>query len=278
MEPISFIKSLLGGLPGVDNSTNINIENIVIAEDGETEITEDGSVKISKDELDEGKLKEGFDEDVIDSFQPIDSAEEIEDIQKHVGDQEIEETLEYFNDLIRKQHLEALEAALYMRKLVEEENRDPEKIKQDIKSEYGAEGRKISTLCSAGYFDKGNYLRELHKNMEEEEKFEERFDEIVRYLPFTVFVSRWNNKKDVMIELRRKLLKYNKYSVRFVDVRGIGEQNIDKIQKVVTRLDEELDSLEYSERERDEELRVRINPKSIDHWEHVEEVKDNIEE
>ncbi|MFB6189995.1 MAG: hypothetical protein ABEJ91_00285, partial [Candidatus Nanohaloarchaea archaeon] len=92
-----------------------------------------------------------------------------------------------------------------MRKLVEEEDKNPEPIKEDIQDRFGEEGRKITSLCSAGYFDEDGYLRELYQNMNQEDDFQDRFDEIVRFLPFTVFVSKWDSNKDVMIDLRRKL-------------------------------------------------------------------------
>jgi hypothetical protein len=281
-----FISGLLGGLIEVDNSKNVNIDNVIVASDKNTEIKEDGSVVIEDDDLTDEKLselKKGFENDEVESFTPIDSAEEIEAIEKHINDSEIEEILTYFDGLLRENHHNALEASLYMRKLVEEEETNPESIKDDIEDQFGPEGRNISSLCSAEYFDKEGYLRELHQNMAEDNDFEkndfkERFDEIVRYLPFTVFVSQWDSNKDVMIDLKRKLLKYQKYNVRFVDVRGIGEKNTKKINTVVNTLANETEDLEYESRKRDGELRIRIDPKSISEFEHVEDAEDKFKE
>ncbi|MFB6189994.1 MAG: hypothetical protein ABEJ91_00280, partial [Candidatus Nanohaloarchaea archaeon] len=72
--------------------------------------------------------------------------------------------------------------------------------------------------------------------------------------------------------------KYQKYNVRFVDVRGIGEKNTSKIRNVINALNNEVENLEYDSRKRDGELRIRINPKSISEWEHVEDAEEKFDE
>lgn len=181
----------------------------------------------------------------------------------------IEETLEFFRPIISNRHHRILEAALYLREAWEQDRDVPSK-KRDIVEKYGPDGRYIANLCTAGYFDEGRYFRELYSEMQEEDDWKEGdfrdvFEEIIKNQPFTVFVSRAQSADDVVIEVRAKLRKYERYGVdvNFIDVRGIGEDNRETIADALERLEEDIEGLEYDDNLSGGMSLVRIYPESV---------------
>lgn len=183
----------------------------------------------------------------------------------------IEETLDYFGPKISNEHLEILEKALYLRERWQR-NSSVTKQKEDIMEKYGQEGRSITNLCTAGYFDEDRYLRELYNEMRDsgyykEGDYREEFEEIIRNEPFSVFVSRGDSVKDTKIQIESRLRKYKKYGVRvkFIDVRGIGPSNIETIESTIEILEEELENIDYSSNnDEDGQYQVRIDPESVE--------------
>lgn len=296
---MGLVETLLGILPdslveiNVDKTDNsINVDNLVISDmDGDkgAKLTENGLFidpnSLEEDEFDEvqGKLRESFEEGDTTDFVALESSDKFKQIEKHVEDEQIQRVLEFFENKISKEHSDALQAGLHMRRISEEEDSvDVDEIKNDIEKKFGSDGRSIANLCNAGYFDEGGYLRELYYEMEASEDFvqsdyQDRFEEIIRYEPFTVFVSRYDSNKDILIETRRKLRKYNKYGVRFVDVRGIGQENIRKIRTVVNRLDNIVENMQYKVKEEESDIRIRIDPTSFKETEVEDDIEEEIE-
>lgn len=187
---------------------------------------------------------------------------------------EIEETLEFFKPKISNRYVKILEASLYLRQTLEGDQYIPrgkvETMKRDIAEKYGPESYYVINLCSAGYFDEGRYFRELYRQMVDSDEWKEGdyqdvFEEIIENEPFTVFVSTDESPNQVKHKVRKKLAKYQRYSVdiEFVDVRGIGQRNHEIARGAVERLEEELGEFDYDESVRDNEIVIRIRPSSV---------------
>lgn len=265
----------------VDIDISIANKNIIINKGQEEPISlsDDGeSVNIDID-----KIKESAGEDkahelirqVKDEEENIwreDTEKDVESVKNSRSSEEIRDALDFFKKVISEKHLKALEASLYMREAWQKREEHVESRKEDIIEKFGDEGRRISNLCSAGYFDEGGYLRELYQRMSQSEGYKEgdfrkKFNEIVMNEPFSVFVSHSEPESNILSKVKQKLRKYKKYGVRvdFVDVRGIGEYNVEKIENVMNKLDNELESIKYTELEDDKEYMTakRIYPRSV---------------
>ncbi|MFB6215705.1 MAG: hypothetical protein ABEJ72_01870 [Candidatus Aenigmatarchaeota archaeon] len=256
-------------------SKTVNIKSdgesdpISLSDDGETVHVDVGSVQ---DEETREKVMEAVFEGYQEEEEILRNTvkEDRDSIKEDASKDRIEETLEFFRPKIPDRHLNALEAALYLREAWERD--EPiDKKKQDIVEKYGPEGRSIANLCTAGYFDEGGYLRQLYQEMKESEdwkegNYQEEFVEIVKNEPFSVFVSWTHGKEQVKSKIVNKLLKYKKYGVdvKFIDVRGIGEENKEKIQDAMESLEEQVDNIEYDDGRDEGQYRVRINPESVE--------------
>ena len=200
--------------------------------------------------------------------------EDIEALESIEKDR-VDETLDFFSPIISNRYLEILEPALYLRKIWESEDHVPaeemRRRRKDIAQKFGQISYNIINLCSAGYFDEGRYLRELYNELKEEEdwkegQYQEVFDEIVKNEPFTVFVSREDMTSDVEREIINKISKYQRYTVDidFVDVRGMGHRNREKVRDAINSIESEANHFEYKILNDETEIVVRIRPELVE--------------
>ncbi|MFB6145695.1 MAG: hypothetical protein ABEJ99_04295 [Candidatus Nanohaloarchaea archaeon] len=229
-------------------------------------LNEDEKEKFIREEL-----PEMFEKDEITEFYRKDIKDDAELVENSDQDR-IQETLEFFSPIISDEHLETLKHALFVRELWEDD-RPIDKKKQDIKQKHGEEGQTIVNLCTAGYFDEEGYLRKLYQDMKQTENYkegdyQEEFEDIVYHAPFSVFVSRYKSAAEYKNEVRKKIQQYQRYRVEieFIDLRGIGSKNKKKVKTILNSLEEELEQIEYQRKERSEdgELRIRIDPSSVE--------------
>lgn len=167
--------------------------------------------------------------------------EEIDDIKEKLNLRTIRDTLDFYRDKISPEYLDALEASLYLREAFKED-KDIERMKRDIIQHFGPIGKNISNLCSSGYFE--GYIMELYLEMSRQpnftlQKFQQRFKEIVRDSPFTVFVNQYRKKEDIKNEINIKLRKFQDYGIGFLAVHGIGTENVKIIRETLSELENE---------------------------------------
>lgn len=146
-----------------------------------------------------------------------------------------------------------LKAALYLRRTWEGEERqlsrsEMRERKREIAERFGTEAPVVCNLATAGYFDEGGYIHELFEDLRSQDDTDERdfvelFDEIVNNQPFTVFVGGYDKVHAVREKVKHRMRQKKQYGVdfSFIDVRGIGEDNREKIRKVIEGLEEEAD-------------------------------------
>lgn len=239
---------------------------------------EDGNAIIDIESLDEDDQEEArreLREDWEDSGQVArDSAVDETKALLAADHDRIEDTLRFFRPKISDRHLSILRAALYLRETLEREGHVPkshvEARKRDIAEKYGSVAYNVTSLCSAGYFDEGRYLRELYHEMEVSEEYKEgdyadAFEEIVQNKPFTVFVSTSDRVGQVITEVESRLRSYEEYNVqvRFIDIRGIGQRNHDTIRQAVRELEDRHGEFERDRDFRQDEMVVRVYPETV---------------
>ncbi len=138
------------------------------------------------------------------------------------------ELIEFFNDIIPPQDLEALESAQYIkREFYKHHPIDVEK--EDLVCRFGVRGRNISNLCTAGYFD--SFLMPLYNDSQE--LFNKIYHRMVGESMMTEFVNKVTSEKQIIRNLNRKIDACRRYKLPFLHLHGIGQVNIKKIKKIV---------------------------------------------
>jgi len=169
------------------------------------------------------------------------SSEHLEDIAQTFSLSSTHEILDFYKDKISDYHLEALEASLVLRNAFRRgENVDD--LKEDIKIRFGDVGNNIANLCTAGYFE--GYIKNVYEEMSKQpdfrvHAFRDYFNKIVSLHHFAIFVSRDMRSDELEGTVRTKLNAYKKYGIRFLDIHGIGKQNVEKIKQLHAMLEAE---------------------------------------
>lgn len=137
--------------------------------------------------------------------------------------------LEFFKDIIPSKDLEALEISLFLREGFKN-GYDIKEMKRDIRKKFGDRGNNISNLCTAGYFE--TFISKLHNETLKEE-FNELYEQIVSNYILAVFVNEQMSVFQITEEIKKKINASLRYGFKFVDVHGIGTQNINKIMSCI---------------------------------------------
>ena len=188
--------------------------------------------------------------------------ERVKDIKTTLTSKEIKEILDFYKDKILEKHYNALESSLYMLKIFESGGSVSE-LKKDIVNKFGEEGRNIANLCTskAGYFE--GYIKDLYGEMRcfpnfTDDDFKKEFQKIVNIMPFTVFVHRDMIGNEIRKEVYNKIDTHKKYGIKFLDIHGIGRENIEQIRKIVDQLKKERTTLNIDIRQYGNVIYVRI--------------------
>jgi hypothetical protein len=195
-------------------------------------------------------------------------------LESGVDDEGIQETLSYFRSILPEHYTDTLEAALHMRKQEAMMDDVPEgwarDRRRDIAEKHDGETYQLINLCSAGYFDEGRYLRQLYEEMREEEDYKEGdyaevFEQIIVQRPFTIFISSSQQASDVKREIYSTVQNRKRHdvNVEFIDVRGMGKENRQKIQDAVERIAEEASDFQVDVRNERPEMVLRIDPDTL---------------
>lgn len=195
-------------------------------------------------------------------------------LEEGVKDEGIQETLSYFRPIIAEHYANTLEAALQMRHQEAVMDNVPDgwarERRKDIAETYDGHTYQVINLCSAGYFDEGRYLRQLYEEMREEDGYKEGdyaevFNQIVAHRPFTIFVSTGQQVSDVKDEIYSTVENRERYKVdiEFIDVRGMGQENREKIQEAIKLAADEVGDFQVDVRSERPEMVIRIDPDSL---------------
>jgi hypothetical protein len=198
-----------------------------------------------------------------------------------ISDQDIQETVRYFESYISGPHLELLERALALNKeqLEGEVNREEMNgYKRDIAEDYE---RNVQTadytmgytaihLASGGYFKENGYMRRIHEQVED--RFEEDpidhesiFESILNDNPFLVMVGRDDSVRDIISEFVRRIDGFDKYrfDIEFIDGRAFGGSNRAKLEKSIIKIHRNADSIIYACEVQPGSTMYRIFPESV---------------
>lgn len=164
------------------------------------------------------------------------------DISKVTQNKENTGLVQFFRGKINSKDLEILRAALYIKNVYERGSRIGD-LKDDLIIKYGDRGRNIVNLCSAGYFD--TLIKPLYNHMITEpnftpERFLDTFDKIITYSPFAIFVSSPMDSKELLLAVETRMELNKKYGINYINIHGIGEHNVSKIEELLKSLKDKL--------------------------------------
>jgi len=173
------------------------------------------------------------------------ASSQLEDIETVDSSGESKELLSYFRDKLPEEDIKILRASLYLKYSHDKnDHKNTHKLKMDIRNRYGDRGGKIANLCTAGYFEK--VIKPLYEEMKKQEdfsldKFKQRYDVLVMQSPQAVFVSFTMSKAELKETITRKITHNKRYGVNYLNLHGIGEENVNKI--IQTLEDKEISKL-----------------------------------
>jgi hypothetical protein len=173
-----------------------------------------------------------------------------------------QEILNRLKELVPLDDIPIWRAALYLKNCFEEgENVD--NLKSDIICKFGDRGRKIANLCSAGYLDKmfdiyQQLVTELGSKELAKEKFKIIYSTYVDAFRFTIFVCHWDKSDELIGKIESKINENAQYGIKFINLHGIGKDNIKKIKKIIDSLEEKY-SIEKSIAEENKTIFAKLN-------------------
>lgn len=162
----------------------------------------------------------------------------LEDFAQVDGESTSQDLISYFKGKIPSSDIEALRQSIYI-KVVHNRGDDIQKLKWDITSRYGNRGKNICNLYSAGYFT--SQIRPLYEEMISQpnfspDDFNTAYDRIVSESPYAVFINREMTNDSAEKEVRDRINTAKKYGIRYLNIHGISEENVDKIVYILERL------------------------------------------
>lgn len=162
----------------------------------------------------------------------------IEDFKEVDSQTENKKLLEYFKGKISPRDIEILRASLYL-KSVYERGENVSQLKQDIMNRYGDRGKNISNLCSADYFT--SQIKPLYEEMYSQLNFSAQdflkvYEIIITESPYAVFINTRMSEEDVKNEVLNKMEIDKKYGIKYLNIHGIGKDNVDKIANLLKEL------------------------------------------
>lgn len=207
---------------------------------GETKVLSINLEKLSPSEKEDFKpiLKELVEDDKI--LLEEKSEKLIEDFKSKEKSGDTQSLLKYFEDKIPADDHNVLRAALYLRKHFHEDRTGVYEFKTDIMRKYGKRGGNICNLCTAGYFE--TMLKPLYQEMAKdpdfsEEKFLRIYEIIIQESAFAVFVHFGMSSDEVKMGIEEKIKTNLNYGQNFVNIHGIGSDNVEKIRNAITEIE-----------------------------------------
>lgn len=158
---------------------------------------------------------------------------------KHIDSESVSQNLiAYFKGKIPAIDIEALRQSIYV-KAVSDRGENIQKLKWDITARYGNRGKNICNLYSAGYFI--SQIKPMYDEMLSQPDFSPNdfniaYDRIVNESPYAVFINREMSNQNVEQEVRNRINIAKNYGIRYLNIHGIGEENVDKIIYILEKL------------------------------------------
>lgn len=181
-------------------------------------------------------LREAFDRS-NQTFIASKTGEQIEELKTIEASPQSEKILSSLRSIISPEDYSALRSALFLRSQYAA-GKNVYKLKYEIMQRFGDRGRKITNLCSAGYFD--DIPDQLEKAKKSpgftQDKFRLSFDKFVDESAFAIFVKAHSSTKETETQIVRGIKDNSSYGLQRLLIHGIGKENLTKIREAVTAI------------------------------------------
>lgn len=162
---------------------------------------------------------------------------------------DIEATAKRFLTIIPPSDIPLLHACLFLR-MQHKVGGNVSNLKEQISRTYGQRGRNLANLCSAGYLEDWFwplYETLLRSNPDDPEAaraiFRTIYNGIVIDLPWTEFVSTGTSANKSTSHIVEKMKHNIQNGVRFINIHGIGDANVKKINAILPEIQKQTGSI-----------------------------------
>jgi hypothetical protein len=196
--------------------------------------------------------------------------------ERNITDQKISDIKQFFQDKIFSSDYLLLQSSLTIDRAINAEegarmtDSELRERKRNLAEKYHEGAYSLPSMCTSGYFDEGQILRQIFQEMESQpgydaNNYNSKFRKLVINKPFVVYVNETQSTEELVDIIRGKIKRLPNYDIPlpYIDIRGIGNTNHQKIRQAMETIDDEYDRIEYDERIGGKELVIRIDADSI---------------
>ncbi len=192
--------------------------------------------------------------------------------ERNITDEKISDIKDFFFDRIFTSDYRLLESSLTIDRAmnaedgVEMTDAELKRRKRELADKYHDAAYSLPSICSSGYFDGGELFRQVYEKMEENSEYDvDNYDSVFRTMisdkPFVAYAMDSQSAtelEDIVLGKIKRLPDYD-IPLPYLDIRGIGRANHQKIRTVMETIEDEFAEIKYDERVGDGELIVRID-------------------
>lgn len=151
---------------------------------------------------------------------------------------ESQELISFFRGKIPPTDIEILRQAVFIKNKLDKRE-DVKHLKDGVVRQYGSRGRNICNLYSAGYFTaqiKPLYQELVSRPTFYQAEFDAAYERIVTESPYAIFVSNIMDEGEIVSEVKRKITVAKNYGIHYLNIHGIGRENVNNIIKIMPDL------------------------------------------
>ena len=169
----------------------------------------------------------------------------INEVNESIKKKSNDDIIQFFSGKIPADDLVILISSLYIRDKFEQDKSDEVCIlRKQLAESYGKKAFVISNLCTASYFE--DFLIPLYNEMAKQkdftiEQFKKSYKKLIDDFPVAIFINTHMTKKGVEEKIRGKIKENKMFSIPYLNIHGIGQENIKNIQQVIIKLKEGVD-------------------------------------
>lgn len=196
--------------------------------------------------------------------------------ERNVTDEQIAEIEAFFRDKIFSADFRLLQSSLTIDRVMNAESgarmsdEELRNRKRELAEKYHDAAYSLPSMCTSGYFDEGELFRQVYAKMESREgddvdDYDSVFRKLISNKPFVAYARDSQSVEELTDIVLGKIRRLPNYDVPlpYIDIRGIGKSNHQKIRSAMDAVEDEHGSLDYDEEVGDRELIVRISGESI---------------
>lgn len=196
--------------------------------------------------------------------------------ERNITDEKISDIKDFFDGKIFSSDYLLLQSSLTLDRAMNADegtgmtNDELKRRKRNLAEKYHDAAFSLPSMCTSGYFDDGELFRQVYQEMEESpdhsvSNYDSVFRTMIVHKPFVAYAKDSQSASELTDIVLGKIARLPDYDIPlpFIDVRGIGRSNHQKIRAAMESIEERYDSIEYDERIGDDELIVRIDAASI---------------